>query len=125
MHRVTEEAKKFVQTWTDVGELLEQVTPDARFPILQHDVEVLELRTTDEKGKTGTYVLQLFPEARPHPDPEGGAAVVLPPSPPPETPNAAVTDAGNHPDLLTEDGQVRMTVLINLPDKDSNLEPSG
>ena len=52
----------------------------------------------------------LFPEVRPHRDPEGGDAVVLPPPPPPETLNGAVTDAGNDPDLLTEDGQVRMTV---------------
>lgn len=110
MHRVSEEAKKFVQTWTDVGELLDQVTPDERFLILQHYVEILELRATDEKGKTGTYVLRLFPEVRPHRDPEGGSTVVLPPASRPETPNGAVTDGGNDPDLLTEEGQVRMTV---------------
>jgi site-specific DNA recombinase len=113
MHRVSEEAKKFVQTWTDVGDLLDQVTPDERFLILQHYVEVLEIRATDEKGKAGTYVLRLFPEVRPHrgpEDPEGGAAVILPPPPPPETPNGAAADASNDPDLLTEDGQVRMTV---------------
>jgi hypothetical protein len=65
-------------------------------------VELPELRTTDPKGKTGTYVLRLFPEVRPHrdpEDPEGGASVVLPQPPkPPETPNGAAAAPGNDPD---------------------------
>jgi hypothetical protein len=112
--RVGDEAKKFVETWTNVGDLLEQVTPDERFLILQHYVEVLELRATDPKGKAGTYVLRLFPEVRPHRDPgdpDGGAPAVLPQPPkPPEMPNGAATAPGNGPDLLTEDGLVRITV---------------
>ncbi len=117
MLRISEEAKKFVETWTNVGDLLDQVTPDERFLILQHYVEVLELRATDPKGKAGTYVLRLFPEVRPHrdpegpEDPEGGAPAILPQRPkPPEMPNGAAAVPGNDPDLLTEDGLVRMTV---------------
>jgi len=104
MLRASEEAKKFVQTWTDVGDLLDQVTPDERFLILQHYVEVLELRATDPKGKAGTYVLRLFPEVRPHrdpkgpEDPQGGTPAVLPQPPKPsEMPNGAAAAPGNDP----------------------------
>ena len=33
--------------------------------MLQHYIEVIELRSTDPKGRSGTYALRLFPEVRP------------------------------------------------------------
>jgi site-specific DNA recombinase len=112
--RVSDEARRFVETWKDVGELLDQATPDERHLILQHYIEVVELRAIDEKGKAGTYALRLFPEVRPHRDPDdpdglSGSGVPRYPTPP-ETPNGAATLTGSDPALLTEDGLVRTAV---------------
>src|SRR5438105_1659927 len=62
-------------------------------------------RQNHEGGKHSCQASRLPSDALEH-----GAAVILPPPPPPETPTGAAADAGNDPDLLTEDGQVRMTV---------------
>lgn len=112
--RVGEEARRFVETWKDVGELLDQATPDERHLILQHYIEVVELRATDPKGKAGTYALRLFPEVRPYRDTgdqdgEAGAGVPRQPQPP-KTPNGAAATDGNDPAVLTEDGLVRTAV---------------
>jgi site-specific DNA recombinase len=72
-------AKRFIETWSSVGELLEQATPEERRIILQHDIEVVEIRFSDAggadeggggagddagrrdiNGKVGTYALRLF-----------------------------------------------------------------
>jgi len=45
--------------------LIEAATDDERRVLLQHYIEVIELRSTDPKGRTGTYALRLFPEVRP------------------------------------------------------------
>jgi site-specific DNA recombinase len=58
-------AKRFIETWSTVGELLEQATPEERRTILQHYVEVVEIRFNDSNGKMGSYALRLFPEVRP------------------------------------------------------------
>jgi site-specific DNA recombinase len=58
-------AKTFIDTWSSVGELLEQATPAERRTILQHYVEVVEISFDDPSGKLGRYALRLFPEVRP------------------------------------------------------------
>lgn len=63
--RITEDAKTFIRSWGDVGELLDAATEEERMLLLRHYVEVVELHATDAKGRTGTYALRLFPEVRP------------------------------------------------------------
>ena len=58
-------AKRFIDTWSSVGELLEQATPEERRIILQHYIEVVEISFDDPDGKIGKYALRLFPEVRP------------------------------------------------------------
>lgn len=65
MTRISRDAKAFIRTWDDVGELLDAATAEEQALLLRHYVEVVELHATDEKGKTGTYALRLFPEVRP------------------------------------------------------------
>jgi site-specific DNA recombinase len=65
MQRISEDAKAFIKTWEDVGELLDAATHEERPLILSHYIEVIELNATDPKGKTGTYAMRLFPEVRP------------------------------------------------------------
>lgn len=96
-----------------MGELFQQATPEERYLILQHFVEMIELKSSRENEKAGTYALRLFSEIRQpfdednRDDPPTGQ----PASPnPPKTPNGVATRGGNDPDLLTENGQVRMTV---------------
>jgi ElaB/YqjD/DUF883 family membrane-anchored ribosome-binding protein len=67
-----EAAEQFIRTWTSVGELLEQATPDERRVILQHYVEVVEITFDDPDGKMGKYALRLFPEVRPLDIPPSG-----------------------------------------------------
>jgi site-specific DNA recombinase len=114
MERISQDSRAFVDTWEDVGELLDAATPDERLQILRHYIEVVELGSTDPKGRTGTYVLRLFPEVRPdrgfdwgdegpETGPNDGSAG-------PETTNGVETDEGYDPAVLTEDGLVRTTV---------------
>jgi site-specific DNA recombinase len=65
LDQVMELAKKFIENWSGVGELLKQGTEDERRVILEQFVEVVQLNPTANDGKTGTYVLRLFPEATP------------------------------------------------------------
>lgn len=65
MQRISDDAKAFIRTWADVGELLDAATHEERLLILRHYVEVIELHSDDPKGKTGTYAMRLFPEVRP------------------------------------------------------------
>lgn len=89
--RISEDAKTFIESWEDVGEILDAATPDEQAEVLRHYIEVLELQPSDD-GKTGTYVLKLFPEVRPDrgfdwetDDSENG-------NPPPQTQNGPATD---------------------------------
>jgi chaperonin cofactor prefoldin len=43
MQRISEDAKAFVRTWEDVGELLEAATQEERQQLLHHYVEVIEM----------------------------------------------------------------------------------
>ncbi len=65
MTRISEDAKAFIQTWQDVGELLDAATHEERLLILRHYVEVIELHPSGPKSRSGTYALRLFPEVRP------------------------------------------------------------
>lgn len=88
--------------------------PDEQHLILQHYIEVIELRATNLNGKTGTYAMRLFLEVRPHPKPgdeEGEVGARVPRQPTPlGTPSGAVAPGGNDLVLLTEDGVVRTAV---------------
>jgi site-specific DNA recombinase len=63
LNRLSDDAKNFIQNWTDMGELLDAATDEERTLVIRHYVEVLELHATD--AKSGTYALRLFPEVRP------------------------------------------------------------
>ncbi len=68
VERITDQARKFVETWEDIGELIDEATAEECKELLQHYIEVIELHSTDPKGRTGTYALRLFPEVRPDRD---------------------------------------------------------
>lgn len=59
-------SKKFIETWPGIGDLLEQATPDEKRVIMEQHVEVVELTQATSDGKSGTYVMRLFPEAMPN-----------------------------------------------------------
>ena len=63
--RVSDDARAFLETWQDIGDLLTSATPEERMQLLQHYVEVIELGQIDPATKTGTYAMRLFPEVRP------------------------------------------------------------
>ena len=56
-------AKKFVENWSGVGELIQQATPDERRTILEQFVEVIQLVPSGKGNGTGTYLLRLFADA--------------------------------------------------------------
>jgi site-specific DNA recombinase len=63
--KVAEAARHFINGWDGLDELLDRATPEERRAILQHYVEVLELRSVDAAKNVGTYALRLFPEVIP------------------------------------------------------------
>ena len=65
VERVSDDARSFLETWQDVGELLVSATPEERMQILQHYIEVVELGLIDPETRTGSYAMRLFPEVRP------------------------------------------------------------
>ena len=113
VERIGEEARAFLETWQDVGELLDAATEEERLQILQHYIEVIELGPIDAETRTGSYAMRLFPEVRPDRgfDFDRGAN----PAPINESPclgneNGDGADDGNVPVSLTPDGLVRITV---------------
>jgi len=58
-------ARQFVEQWSDIGQLLNEATLEEQRVILQHLIEVVELRMVDRDKKRGTDVLKLFPEIGP------------------------------------------------------------
>ena len=54
-----------------VGDILNQATSDEQRLILQHYVEVIELRPTGTDGKSGSYALRLSSEVGPLVNPFG------------------------------------------------------
>ncbi len=65
IERTNEQARKFLQTWQGVAEILDQASADEQRQIIQHFIEVVELTGTTKKKDAGTYSLKLFPEANP------------------------------------------------------------
>ncbi len=65
VERVSDDARSFLETWQDIGELLASATPEERMQILQHYIEVVELGQIDPETRTGSYAMRLFPEVRP------------------------------------------------------------
>lgn len=65
VERVSDDARSFLETWVDIGELLEAATPEERMQILQHYIEVVELGLIEPETRTGSYAMRLFPEVRP------------------------------------------------------------
>ena len=65
VERVNDDARSFLETWQDIGELLGAATPEKRMQILQHYIEVVEIGRIDAETRTGTYAMRLFPEVRP------------------------------------------------------------
>jgi hypothetical protein len=62
VERVSDDAKSFLESWQDVGELLDAATPEERLQILQHYIEVVELDPIDSQTRTGSYAMRLFPD---------------------------------------------------------------
>jgi len=60
---ITSVAKKFVENWSGVGELIQQATPDERRTILEQFVDVIQLVPSGKADGTGTYLLRVFPDA--------------------------------------------------------------
>jgi hypothetical protein len=53
-------ATRFMETWNNVGELLEQATPEEQRTIRQHHIEVVEIHFDDDAGKMDSCALSLF-----------------------------------------------------------------
>jgi site-specific DNA recombinase len=58
-------SRKFVESWTDIGELMDEADLSEQMVIVQHFVQSLELKAADATVKTGTFVLRIFPELGP------------------------------------------------------------
>jgi len=69
-------AKKFIENWPGVGDLLKEATGEEQRIIIEQYVEVIQRTPTAPDGKSGTYVLRLFPEATPDRDTGNGALPV-------------------------------------------------
>lgn len=94
--RIGEEARAFLETWHDVGELLGSATPEERMQILQHYIEVIELGPIDPETRTGSYAMRLFPEVRPDRGFDfGGDHGPDDSTPSPETTNGAIPASEN------------------------------
>lgn len=57
MERVSEDAQSFLETWANVGAVMDAATHDKKLQLLRHYIEVVELRADDPKGKSGTYAM--------------------------------------------------------------------
>ncbi len=113
VERVSDDARAVLETWQDIGELLESAMPEERMQLLQHYIEVIELGLIDPQTRTGSYSMRLFPEVRPDRGfdfGDGGGNGPDDVNPGPETTNEADAMNGSDPAVLTEDGFVRTTV---------------
>ncbi len=109
MDRLSRDARSFLASWEDVGDVLDAATDEERGIILRHYIDVLEIKPDDAKGETGTYRLKLFPEVRP--DRGFGDQGAAPEPTPPDLPtkNGDGTPVGDVPDSLTDSGSVCIT----------------
>jgi biotin operon repressor len=110
VERITDEARKFVETWQDVGELLDAATWQERLQILQHYIEVVELGFTDPSGQSGTYALRLFPEVRPDRGFDWDESGENDANPSSEMTNGDAPIAGSIPVVLTPGDSVRISL---------------
>jgi hypothetical protein len=96
VEQVGDNARAFLESWQDIGELLESATPQEQMQLLQHYIEVVELGAIDRQTRTGTYAMRLFPEVRPDRgfDFSGGNGPDDS-NPGPETTNGAIHVNGN------------------------------
>lgn len=115
--RISEDAQTFLESWEDVEEILDAATPEEQAEILRHYIEVVELQPSED-GKTGTYVLKLFPEIRVDRGFDWDSANSEDGSPPPQTQNGAVTD-DDDPALLTREDEMFAQVSRKLPSFDT------
>ncbi len=96
VERVSDDARSFLETWQDIGELLGSATPEERMQILQHYIEVVELGLIDPETRTGSYAMRLFPEVRPDRGFDfGGDNGPDDSTPGPETTNGAIPASEN------------------------------
>ncbi len=96
VERVSDDARAFLETWQDIGELLGSATPEERMQILQHYIEVVELGLIDPETRTGSYAMRLFPEVRPDRGFDfGGDHGPDDSNPGPETTNGAIPASEN------------------------------
>ncbi len=96
VERVNDDARTFLESWQDIGELLESATPQERLQILQHYIEVVELGMIDSATRTGSYAMRLFPEVRPDRGFDfGGDNGPDDSNPGPETTNGAIPASEN------------------------------
>ena len=107
--RISADAKAFLESWEDVGDLLDAATPEEQTQILRHYVEVLELHPETKNGRKGTYILKLFPEVCPDRGFEWLDDVDGPEMPDPPTKNGTDAEFGDNPELLTESALVCMS----------------
>jgi hypothetical protein len=94
---VSDDARLFLESWRNIGKLLDSATPDERMQILQHYIEVVELGPIDPDTRTGTYAMRLFPEVRPDRGFDFGSGDTGPDdsTPGPEKTNGAIPVNGN------------------------------
>ncbi len=116
VERITDDARKFVETWEDIAEVIAAATDEERRELLQHYIEVIELRTTDPKARTGTYALRLFPEVRPDRTFEWDESDAIPG---PQMANGDDTPQDGIA-VLTQDARAVRTTSGKLPASDPN-----
>jgi chaperonin cofactor prefoldin len=109
VERVSDDARSFVETWQDIGDLLASATPEERMQILQHYIEVVELGLIDPETRTGSYAMRLFPEVRPDRGSTSAAATTAQ-LPARQRQTEPSLSTGTAPLLLTLDSLVRTTV---------------
>ena len=63
-NRVTDSAKRFVDGWHDVGDLLSMAEPSEQREIIHCFVASLELKFHERERKRADYILRLYPELR-------------------------------------------------------------
>jgi hypothetical protein len=53
VEQVSDNARAFLESWQDIGELLESATPEEQMQLLQHYIEEVELGAIDRQTRTG------------------------------------------------------------------------
>ncbi|MCZ2340482.1 MAG: recombinase family protein [Bacteroidales bacterium] len=123
VERVSDDAQSFLETWQDIGELLQSATPEEQMQLLQHYIEVIELGAIDREARTGSYAMRLFPEVRPDRGFDfGGGSGPDDGTSGPETTNRAVPCVENGSAVLT-DGRLGSHNRPKSSPSDTRCEP--